>query len=46
MGISEIGLIHLACNEVHIGSKFALPRKGADVSNGVSLYARRQTGEL
>ncbi len=34
-----------SCNEVYRGSKFALARKGADLSSGVSLYARRQTRE-
>jgi len=34
-----------ACNELHRGSKFALTRKGADLSSGVSLHERRQTCE-
>ncbi len=34
-----------SCNEVYMCSKFALARKGADLSSGVSLYARRQTCE-
>ncbi len=34
-----------ACNEVYRGSKFALTRKGADLPDGVLLYARRQTCE-
>ena len=34
-----------SCNEVHRGSKFALTRKGADLSSGVSLHERRQTCE-
>jgi hypothetical protein len=34
-----------SCNEVYRGSKFALIRKGADLSSGVSLYAWRQTCE-
>jgi len=34
-----------SCNEAYRGSKFALTRKGADLPNGVSLYARRQTCE-
>jgi hypothetical protein len=32
-----------SCNEVYRGSKFALARKSADLSSGVSLYAWRQT---
>ena len=32
-------------NEVYRGSTFALTRKGANLSSGVSLYARRQTCE-
>jgi hypothetical protein len=31
-----------SCNEADRVSKFALTRKGADLSAGVSLYARRQ----
>jgi len=31
-----------SCNEVYRGSKFALARKGADLSSCVSLYAWRQ----
>ncbi len=31
-----------SCNEAYSVSKFALTRKGADLSAGVSLYARRQ----
>ena len=34
-----------SCNEMYKGSKFALTRKGADLSSGVSLYERRQTCE-
>jgi len=34
-----------ACNELYKGSKFALTRKGADLSSGVSLHERRQTCE-
>ena len=34
-----------SCNEVYRGSKFALTRKGADLSSGVSLHERRQTCE-
>jgi len=34
-----------SCNEMYRGSKFALTRNGADLSSGVSLYARRQTCE-
>jgi len=34
-----------SCNEVYMGSRFALTRKGADLPAGVSLYARRQTCE-
>jgi hypothetical protein len=34
-----------SCNEVYRGSKFSLTRKSADLSSGVSLYARRQTCE-
>ena len=34
-----------SCNGVYRGSKFALTRKSADLSSGVSLYARRQTCE-
>ena len=30
-----------SCNEMYRGSKFASTRKGADLSSGVSLYARR-----
>ncbi|NQE53543.1 hypothetical protein C5S29_08115 [ANME-1 cluster archaeon GoMg3.2] len=30
-----------ACNELYMGSKFALTRKGADLSSGVSLHKRR-----
>ena len=30
-GMSEIGLIRLACNEVYRGSKFALTRKGYEM---------------
>jgi hypothetical protein len=33
------------CNGSNRGSKFALTRKGADLSNGVSLHERRQTCE-
>ena len=33
------------CNELYRGSNFALTRKGADLSNGVSLHERRQTCE-
>jgi len=29
------------CNGSNIGSKFVLARKSADLSSGVSLYARR-----
>jgi hypothetical protein len=32
-----------SCNEMYRGSKFASARKGADLSNGVSLHERRQT---
>ena len=32
-----------SCNEMYRGSKFALTRKGADLSSGVSLHERRQT---
>jgi hypothetical protein len=32
-----------SCNEMYRGSKFTLTQKCADLSNGVSLYARRQT---
>nr|QNO48128.1 hypothetical protein LLFDKFJJ_00012 [Methanosarcinales archaeon ANME-2c ERB4] len=34
-----------SCNEMYRGSKFASTRKGADLSNGVSLHERRQTCE-
>ena len=34
-----------SCNEVYRGSKFALTRKGVDLSSGVSLHERRQTCE-
>ena len=34
-----------SCNELYRGSSFALTRKGAHLSSGVSLYARRQTCE-
>ena len=34
-----------SCNELYRGSKFALTRKGADLSSGVSLHERRQTCE-
>ena len=34
-----------SCNEMYRGSKFALTRKGADLSSGVSLHERRQTCE-
>jgi hypothetical protein len=34
-----------ACNELYRGSKFALTRKGADLSSGVSLHERGQTCE-
>jgi len=33
------------CNGSNRGSKFALTRKGADLSSGVSLHERRQTCE-
>ena len=33
------------CNELYRGSNFALTRKGADLSSGVSLHERRQTCE-
>jgi hypothetical protein len=33
------------CNRSNRGSKFALTRNGADLTSGVSLYARRQTCE-
>ena len=34
-----------ACNELYRGSNFALTRKGADLSSGVSLHERRQPCE-
>jgi len=33
------------CNGSNRGSKFALTRKGADLSSGISLHERRQTCE-
>ncbi|MHC1624178.1 MAG: hypothetical protein ACXQTR_06285 [Candidatus Methanospirareceae archaeon] len=47
-GIDGIGIDKkrmTSCNGVYRGSKFVLTRKSADLSSGVSLYARRQTCE-